>query len=187
MIDRKTGTTDRVANEYSPAFFWSPDGTKLLSLLPEVAAGRVWFRWGVWEGGSSFTTGRFVPSLVFSRDYLQFFEQYAQSMRLWSPDGSAFVYAGRASREVRASGSSRPPRTPRPSAWPTACSRLGRPPSPASTVPLIARGRLVVSRLTPLGGLGRSTRQEADRERAGRSEQPADAKLCRLRPRPSAG
>ena len=94
VVDRKTGATDRVANEYSPAFFWSPDGTKLLSLLPEVAPGRIWFRWGVWEDGSSFTTGRFVPSLVFSRDYLQFFEQYAQSMRLWAPDGSAFVYAG---------------------------------------------------------------------------------------------
>ena len=94
VIDRKTGTIEPVANEYSPAFFWSPDGTKLLSLLPEVAPGRIWFRWGVWEDGSSFTTGRFVPSLEFSRDYLQFFEQYAQSMRLWSPDGSAFVYAG---------------------------------------------------------------------------------------------
>ena len=94
VIDRKTGATDAVANEYSPAFFWSPDGTKLLSLLPEVTPGRIWFRWGVWEDGSSFSTERFVPSLVFSRDYLQFFEQYAQSMRLWSPDGSAFVYAG---------------------------------------------------------------------------------------------
>ncbi len=94
VVDRKTGAIDRVANEYSPAFFWSPDGTKLLSLLPEVTPGRIWFRWGVWEDGSSFSTGRFVPSLVFSRDYLQFFEQYAQSMRLWSPDGSAFVYAG---------------------------------------------------------------------------------------------
>jgi Tol biopolymer transport system component len=93
VIDRKTGTIDRVATEYSPAFFWSPDGDKLLSLLPELTPERLWFRWGVWEDGSSFTTGRFVPSLVFSRDYLQFFEQYAQSMSLWSPDGSAFVYA----------------------------------------------------------------------------------------------
>ncbi len=95
VVDRKTGTIERAANEYSPAFFWSPDGSKLLSLLPEAAPGRIWFRWGVWEkDGSSFSTERFVPSLVFSRDYLQFFEQYAQSMRLWSPDGSAFVYAG---------------------------------------------------------------------------------------------
>ena len=36
VIDRRSGTTRRVATEYSPAFFWSPDGTKLLSLRPEV-------------------------------------------------------------------------------------------------------------------------------------------------------
>jgi Tol biopolymer transport system component len=94
VIDRKTGTIDRVATEYSPAFFWSPQSTKLLALIPEVQDERLWFRWGVWEDGSSFTTDRFVPSLELSRDYLQFFEQYAQSMSLWSPDGSAFVYAG---------------------------------------------------------------------------------------------
>jgi Tol biopolymer transport system component len=94
VIDRKTGTIDRVATEYSPAFFWSPQSTKLLALIPEVQDERLWFRWGVWEDGSSFTTDRFVPSLELSRDYLQFFEQYAQSMSLWSPDGTAFVYAG---------------------------------------------------------------------------------------------
>ncbi len=93
VIDRESGTTRRVATEYSPAFFWSPDGTKLLSLRPEVEE-RLVFRWNVWEDGSSFSTERFVPSLELSRDYLQFFEQYAQSMTLWSPDGSAFVYAG---------------------------------------------------------------------------------------------
>lgn len=93
VIDRRSGTTDRVAAEYSPAFFWSPDGTKLLSLRPEVE-GSLAFRWNVWEDGSSFSSDRFVPSLELSRDYLQFFEQYAQSMTLWSPDGSAFVYAG---------------------------------------------------------------------------------------------
>ena len=94
VIDRKTGDVDRVATEYSPAFFWSPAGNKLLSMVPEITDQRVVFRWSVWENGSSFTTGRFVPTLELSRDYLQFFEQYAQSMNLWSPDGTAFVYAG---------------------------------------------------------------------------------------------
>lgn len=95
VIDRRTGAIERVTDDYAPAFFWSPAGDKLLSLLPELADERIWFRWGVWEDGDSFTTSdRFVPSLEFSRDYLQFFEQYAQSMRLWSPDGDAFVYAG---------------------------------------------------------------------------------------------
>jgi Tol biopolymer transport system component len=94
VLDRRTGAVERVETGPAVAFFWSPTGTKLLSLVPELGGDRTSFRWGVWERGSSFATGRFVPSLEFSREYLQFFEQYAQSMSLWSPDGSAFVYAG---------------------------------------------------------------------------------------------
>ena len=93
VIDRRNGRTRRVATALSAAFFWSPDGTKLLSLRPELDEGLL-FRWNVWEDGDSFSTDRFVPSLELSRDYFPFFEQYAQSMTLWSPDGSAFVYAG---------------------------------------------------------------------------------------------
>jgi Tol biopolymer transport system component len=93
VIDRRNGRTRRVATALSAAFFWSPDGTKLLSLRPEVDE-RLLFRWNVWEDGDSFSTDLFVPSLELSRDYFPFFEQYAQSMTLWSPDGSAFVYAG---------------------------------------------------------------------------------------------
>jgi Tol biopolymer transport system component len=94
VLDRRTGSIERVSTGFAVAFFWSPTGNKLLSLLPELAEDRYWFRWGVWEGGSSFTTDRFTPSLEFSREYLRFFEQYAQSMSLWAPDGGAFVYAG---------------------------------------------------------------------------------------------
>ncbi|MGZ8585252.1 MAG: hypothetical protein ACXWXP_07225 [Actinomycetota bacterium] len=94
VLDRQTGVVERVATDIVPAFFWSPDGTRLLSLLPERTPSGFAFRWGVWDGGSSFTTARFYPTDVFARDYLQFFEQYAQSMSLWAPDGSAFTYAG---------------------------------------------------------------------------------------------
>jgi TolB protein len=48
----------------------------------------------VWDGTSSFVTPRFAPSRLISVEYLQFFEQYAQSMRLWSPDSRAFAYPG---------------------------------------------------------------------------------------------
>src|SRR4029453_1308966 len=41
-----------------------------------------------------FLTPRFVPSELVAVGYLQFFEQYAQSMSLWSPDSSAFAYPG---------------------------------------------------------------------------------------------
>jgi TolB protein len=94
VLDRESGAIEQVATEFVPAFFWSPEGDRLLFLHPEPDPDRVWFRWGVWDGESAFGTARFYPSLVFGRDYLSFFEQYAQSMSLWSPDGSAFAYAG---------------------------------------------------------------------------------------------
>ncbi|MGH2671460.1 MAG: TolB family protein [Actinomycetota bacterium] len=94
VLDRETGAVERVATGFVPAFFWNPEGDRLLFLLPEPDPDRVWFRWGLWDGESTFGTSRFYPSLVFGRDYLSFFEQYAQSMSLWAPDGSAFAYAG---------------------------------------------------------------------------------------------
>lgn len=94
VLDRDTGEIEQVAIGFMPAYFWSPEGTKLLYLLPDSGPEGAWFRWGVWDGESSFTTSRFFPSDVFARDYLQFFQQYAQSMSLWAPDGSAFAYAG---------------------------------------------------------------------------------------------
>jgi TolB protein len=48
----------------------------------------------VWDGTSSFVTQRIALSRLISVEYLQFFEQYAQSMRLWSPDSRAFAYPG---------------------------------------------------------------------------------------------
>jgi len=35
-----------------------------------------------------------MPSRTFLTNYISFFDQYAQSMTLWSPDSSAFTYPG---------------------------------------------------------------------------------------------
>jgi TolB protein len=94
VIDRETGDVEQVTSSFVPAFFWSPRGDRLLHMLPEEDAGQVWFRWAVWGGNETITSDRFYPSQTFGRDYLPFFEQYAQSMSLWAPDGSAFAYAG---------------------------------------------------------------------------------------------
>jgi TolB protein len=76
------------------AFFWSPDGSKLAFLALEAVNGRVGTRWYVWDGAATRQYAAFYPSRVLLRDYLPYFDQYAQSHRLWSPDGSAFVFAG---------------------------------------------------------------------------------------------
>jgi WD40-like Beta Propeller Repeat len=95
VIDVDTGETVEITRSAIASFFWSPDGERLLYLDPESRDGeQLWFRWGVWDGTSSFLTPRFVPSELIAVDYLQFFEQYAQSMSLWSPDSSAFAYPG---------------------------------------------------------------------------------------------
>jgi len=73
------------------AFFWDPTGERLLVLEVADNGG---FRWRVWEDGASQAFPEFVPSPGFLRDLVPFFDQYAQSMTLWSPDGTAFAYPG---------------------------------------------------------------------------------------------
>ena len=76
------------------AFFWSPDGSSLLYMVPEQIGDRLWLRWHVWDGDRSLQLESFQPTLVYVRDYLPFFDQYAQALSPWSPDSSHFVYAG---------------------------------------------------------------------------------------------
>jgi hypothetical protein len=95
VIDVGTGETVEITESAIASFFWSPDGKRLLYLDPGSLDGeQLWFRWGVWDGTSSFLTPRFIPSELIAVGYLQFFEQYAQSMSLWSPDSSSFAYPG---------------------------------------------------------------------------------------------
>ena len=79
------------------SFAWDPTGERLLVL--EITD-RDEFRWRVWEGGESRTYPEFVPPPGFIRDVVPFFDQYAQSMTLWSPDGSAFAFAGAVGEET---------------------------------------------------------------------------------------
>jgi dipeptidyl aminopeptidase/acylaminoacyl peptidase len=94
VVDVASGRTTEITDQTVAAFFWSPDGERLLYMDPDPTGDRVWFRWGVWDGERAFTTPRFIPSQRLFDEYLPFFEQYAQSMSLWSPDGSAFAYPG---------------------------------------------------------------------------------------------
>ena len=93
--------------------FWSPNGERLLYLVPDPDEDRFWYRWGVWDG-TSCSTPRFLLSLLVVEEYLPFFEQYAQSMSLWSPDARAFA-SPRAERGGRA-GDLGPVRRTRPRA-----------------------------------------------------------------------
>ena len=75
------------------AFYWSPGGDDLLSLSVQEGE-QLAFRWSVWRDRERFRSEPFLPSPEFLEGYVPFFDQYAQAMSLWSPDGSSFVYAG---------------------------------------------------------------------------------------------
>ena len=91
VVDADDGGVVEVDAGVVAAFSWDPTGERLLVL--EVAEGGEFF-WRVWEGGESQTFAKFIPSPGFLRDFVPFFDQYAQSMTLWSPDGGTFAFPG---------------------------------------------------------------------------------------------
>jgi WD40 repeat protein len=85
------GNITEVTDSPVLAFFWSPAGDRLL-LLDTVDPGIG--RWQVWSEGTLEEVVRFGFDTSFVRDLLPFFDQYAQSVSLWSPDGTAFAFPG---------------------------------------------------------------------------------------------
>lgn len=84
------GDPIRVADRPAVAFFWDPTGRRLLLLDADGDA----LRWSVWDDGEVTVYDRFVPPSAWAERFLPFFDQYALSMRLWAPDGSAFAFPG---------------------------------------------------------------------------------------------
>lgn len=88
------GTSERtLVDEPMLAFFWSPDGDKIVY----VAFGndREPFTWKYVDtaGGSPIELVRFFPSPEYMT-LLLFFDQYAHSNSIWSPDSSQITFSG---------------------------------------------------------------------------------------------
>jgi len=118
LRDADTGEERLLSDEFVLAFFWSPDGQKIAVISAELdgaggveallpgdakAAWRVAkptqqmfahrFRLSVINPrtGEGLRLASFTPSTLFINQFLPFFDQYAHSHRLWSPDSSALV------------------------------------------------------------------------------------------------
>lgn len=98
VLDIATGEIATVFNELTASFFWDPTGRRLLVLSLGDEPGML--LWSVWAEGETSEIVQFVPSAVFLGTYLPFFDQYAQSMTLWAPDGSAFAFPGSVNSEA---------------------------------------------------------------------------------------
>jgi TolB protein len=93
VIDLDTGSITDVAGPRTAAFFWAPGGDRLL-VLEGAEEDPGTFRWSVWTPTEMERYGSFVPGRDWVLEFLPFFDQYAQSIRLWAPDGSAFAFPG---------------------------------------------------------------------------------------------
>ncbi len=99
VVGLDDGVVETVARGGIAAFFWDPTGRRLLYLdLFDEASSRL--AWHVWEDGQVVDFPPFIPDPTWWVSFAPFFDQYAQSMTLWSPDSSAFAYPGRVGDET---------------------------------------------------------------------------------------
>jgi len=94
VVAADTLQTREVSSDPVLAFHWSPDGQKLAYLTLDTVNNRLATRWHVWDGKQRTAYAAFFPSNTYMENYLPFFDQYAPSHRIWSPDSQAFVFAG---------------------------------------------------------------------------------------------
>ena len=92
-LDSDTRTPTARAAGNIIAYFWSPDGAKIA--YAEIADMRGNLRWRLLDAasGESFDLAEFAPSAD-QLTMFQFFDQYAYSHSLWSPDSRHLLFAG---------------------------------------------------------------------------------------------
>jgi TolB protein len=90
VLDTTTAEVDVASELPAVGFFWSPDGERLLVLAAED--GQITPL--VWDAGGVSTYPPYIPHPTLLQTTFPFFPQYAQSVSFWSPDSSAFAYAG---------------------------------------------------------------------------------------------
>ncbi|MEZ5245234.1 MAG: hypothetical protein R2707_09075 [Acidimicrobiales bacterium] len=97
LLDLETGELSEVFAGFTLWVEWNPQGTHLLIYEANVAAGT-----GTWwvhqhipgaEPGPALEIVAFTPTPIFESSYLVVADQFIESPRLWSPDGTQFVYA----------------------------------------------------------------------------------------------
>lgn len=93
LVEVPSGKTRTVVKDNFAAYFWSPNGERIL--YAKRTLGTDTWTWAVVnvQTGKTYDVVDFFPSrpllLVF-----QYFDQYALSHRLWSPDSKQFVFVG---------------------------------------------------------------------------------------------
>ena len=90
------------------AFFWSPDSTKLAYVTFTDVPGVLRWKVVTIADGTRWRVMDFLPSLG-HLTVLQFFDQYARSHSVWSPDSTSLVISGRLAALSQSAGYTRQP------------------------------------------------------------------------------
>ena len=93
LLQADGSSSSLLVEENHLAFFWSPDGESIAWVGVDPATREMELSLSAVAGGESRRLFRFSPTGEFFT-YLSFFDQYAYSHSLWSPDSSALVVAG---------------------------------------------------------------------------------------------
>ena len=91
VIDIATRAITTVSSSASTAFAWSPSGVRLAYLSPDPSGA---YRWHYFGPDGTIDGASYLPTRVFLQQVTRSFDQLTQSVQWWSPDSSAFVYAG---------------------------------------------------------------------------------------------
>ena len=89
------------------AFFWSPNGEKIAYVAIDTQEQSLVWKIVPTEGGEPWELVRFAPSAELLT-MIGFFDQYAHSHSLWSPDTTQLVFAGESGRETAGTNSATP-------------------------------------------------------------------------------
>jgi TolB protein len=91
LVNAVTGDESTLYKETVYAFWWSPDGTKIVL----VGSSPDSFTWVVVDVATSEETilAHFIPSPEFTT-YIHFFDQFGLAQDIWSADSTAIIFAG---------------------------------------------------------------------------------------------
>lgn len=88
VVELKDGSTQLVSTGLVTLFQWDAAGERLLYATVDGDAANARLEWSIWAAGVSTELVSHQIQLPWARDVLPFQDQYAQSVRLWSPSGS---------------------------------------------------------------------------------------------------
>jgi hypothetical protein len=90
VVDLTDGTTQPVTNTRALMYQWDQAGDRLLYAMVPQSIPRL--EWHLWENGTSVEVAEFDPQPEWFGSFVPFFDQYAQSVHMWSPSGQQIAY-----------------------------------------------------------------------------------------------